>query len=206
MIVYISDSTSSSQDNILSGPSDILYEEVIYADGERVYANIKSTTRYIHLVTLLVKHYICVRNLHLICRYMKDKQLLQDIREENNMCDAGSQNENSAENSVGDSPRFQNSSKVTFLNMQTFSTMCHTLERNQSRIFSRRRESRSGPANSCVDTEEVNLINNDLKELKKLPQYLNLFRNHLVKLCRSEDCKVVKDELQELSYLTEGLF
>jgi lysyl-tRNA synthetase class II len=207
VIMYISESNSSVEDNTSIVPSDILYQEVMYKDGERLYyANVKSTTFYIHLVTLFIQNYISLRNLHMICQCLTDKKLLQDISEQNDHCDTSSQKENHDSVSFDDSPSCQNSQKLTSLNVQTISSVYHQLENSHLGLSSKRTPARSRLAEYHVDKEEVDYIRKDLKIIRKFPQYLNLFRNHLLKLCRSEDSKMVKEELQELLYITEGLF
>ncbi|XP_045160213.2 uncharacterized protein LOC123525321 isoform X2 [Mercenaria mercenaria] len=206
------ESTGSADNNIPCVPSDVLYQEVIYADGERVYANIKSTTHYIQLVTILIKHYISLRNLHDICRCMSDKLQLHDVNvvhnEQNVHSCRDDQNHNNERPGVRASSTCQNNHSGTGSLIHTEDSFHRTLEKNKSASSYDRwmsRETRDVTTEPTVNSEEVTDIKNDLKVLKKIPHYLSLFRTHLMKICRPEDAQLVKQELQELSFATECL-
>ena len=61
----------------------------------------------------------------------------------------------------------------------------------------------SAIATDRVNSQEVQDNKRDLQVLRRLPQYVEMFKSHLLKLCRPEHCDMVKKECLSLGPLAE---
>lgn len=192
---------TGSQDSTISVdksvPSETQYEQVIFTEGERIYVNLKSALHYIQLISLLIKHYISLRNLNAICKGMEEDQ----CQPPENLCQKEKQND--GDNKLKDDCDSNINSQG--VRKQAVDCISHVFNRSQLTARQDRTGFHREDMIPTVSQEEVAILISDLKILKNMPRYIKLFKTHLSKICRKEDLVIIENELQHLAFITEGL-
>lgn len=228
----ITDSIISVNETRTGMPPDHLYEEVTMSGDTRIFADRHAVLTFIYLVTCLLKNYIKAIDAESVREKIKEKlnsvNSVSKIRQKLNS-GAGSQNSENSQEGDGHQPgcldkypiSSQDSELLTAPDTVPFSCSesgnssdkenhgLPLIDKNGFALFS------SVPTKSdfVIKTDRVDNkvskayvrgVKRDLKVLRGLQTHVEMFRNHIEKICAKDDTELIDMEMLEISVLVDS--